>query len=462
MMADTGGGGSAGDGSTVTAKASTLPIDAAGLTPDKQRAIMNEMSEALKRALKKHVLGGDEDGDADGHASPDGLVGHGNPLQNAAERGNAKQVKRCLADAPDNVDVQNKDGRTPLILACAHDISDAEVSIKPNSSKYIETVKLLADKTENINHQDKKGRTALWEAVDSNESTIVQIMCGDGEGLKKKEDDVKPSSEFLKKMQDNEINPNFHATNPNEDDQDDDPFWTAWQGALAKRGDSSLEMLSALCTAQARGEAAARKKVWDEIEKLAPAKPSRKSSVCGRKSSSVSRMSTSAAPLTDEQLERMEAFRREKEAAYGNEWTRMTDSDALDGHRRVWSKRGSPVHVAVVGDSCEELKILLKPYPCNEDGDEFVTLFDPRAVDEYGQTALMLACKRGNLDMIVPLMEYCQHYREECGVQVDVNAKNHYGMTALMMAIKGGHNEVVEQLMESKNLARPVVVLKNT
>ena len=444
---DSARGGGGGDGRPYTAPVGAAATAAAaaavgggggggdGFSPAERQEILDKFTGALEvlQELKQRVSGAAADDDDDDGSPTAGADPNRQATLNAAAlRGQHHLVRRCLIAAPGNVNGTDRDGRTPLINACAHDYvqEEDEDPIRPNQPNYIKTVKLLADPdkdkddTSFLNLRDKRGRTALWEAIDSNESKIVQHLCSDE----------------LHEL--GFINPNYPAPNPADEEAERalNPYWTPWQGALAKKGDASIAMLEALCKAQARGEAHARETALEDLR-------ARVKAVRG----------PDAEPTA---LERKE----NREGAAASAWTRMTDSDGwlatseerkTDGEmKEVWGERGSAVHVAVETDDFDKVEVLLAEYPCNFDGDEFVTLFDPRAVNDKKETALMLACKRGNQEQVERLLQYAQHHEGQDGVQVDINAQNNHGMTALMMAIINGHDEVVEILMENKNLQR--------
>lgn len=64
---------------------------------------------------------------------------------------------------------------------------------------------------------------------------------------------------------------------------------------------------------------------------------------------------------------------------------------------------------------------------------------DPNACDEHGQTALMNAATRGDVDVARLLIERV--------VDLDHHAK--YGLTALMLAVVNGHAEIASMLIEA-------------
>lgn len=59
--------------------------------------------------------------------------------------------------------------------------------------------------------------------------------------------------------------------------------------------------------------------------------------------------------------------------------------------------------------------------------------------DRYGQTGLLLAAQRGNVDAVGVLLEH--------GADMNVTAK--YGLSALMLAVINGHVGVVALLIEA-------------
>ena len=59
--------------------------------------------------------------------------------------------------------------------------------------------------------------------------------------------------------------------------------------------------------------------------------------------------------------------------------------------------------------------------------------------DQAGQTPLILAAKRGNLDCVRKLIE----------AGADVNLCDQYQKSALDYAIQGGYTEMVERLLEA-------------
>lgn len=60
--------------------------------------------------------------------------------------------------------------------------------------------------------------------------------------------------------------------------------------------------------------------------------------------------------------------------------------------------------------------------------------------DKLGQTALIIATEKGNLDMVKRLLEH----------QVDVQIKDKNGRTALDKAQTKGHTEIVTELRKAE------------
>ena len=64
---------------------------------------------------------------------------------------------------------------------------------------------------------------------------------------------------------------------------------------------------------------------------------------------------------------------------------------------------------------------------------------DVNALDQHGQTALMIAARKGQEGLVELLLGY--------GAALDHTAK--YGLSAMMLAVIGGHLGIVEKLVQA-------------
>ena len=95
----------------------------------------------------------------------------------------------------------------------------------------------------------------------------------------------------------------------------------------------------------------------------------------------------------------------------------------VDHESPKWIAHGSPVIFAIKDANTEAdilamLDILLQDRPTDEDSGNFMTLFNPNAVNDSMQTMLHVACERGHTKIVPLLMSYCMHHRETFGWQV--------------------------------------------
>ena len=67
--------------------------------------------------------------------------------------------------------------------------------------------------------------------------------------------------------------------------------------------------------------------------------------------------------------------------------------------------------------------------------------------DNNGFNALMVACKKGNKDVVQLLLDNSERH-------IDLNARNNGGLTAFMLACARGHTNVVQLLLD--NLERNI------
>jgi len=89
-----------------------------------------------------------------------------NLLHLVAYRNNDLEVFHYLMDKGLDVNLQDKEGSTPLINAAR--------------ANRLDVVQVLAKNSENIDTQDAKGRTALAMAVSSNQPEVVQLLLDNG------------------------------------------------------------------------------------------------------------------------------------------------------------------------------------------------------------------------------------------------------------------------------------------
>ena len=89
-----------------------------------------------------------------------------NPLLEAAEAGDTKQVRELLTAHPDWVDVEDEEGETSLMEAA--------------EDGHLEIVELLLKAGANINHQDHSGETALMEAAQESKIECVKLLLEKG------------------------------------------------------------------------------------------------------------------------------------------------------------------------------------------------------------------------------------------------------------------------------------------
>ena len=70
---------------------------------------------------------------------------------------------------------------------------------------------------------------------------------------------------------------------------------------------------------------------------------------------------------------------------------------------------------------------------------------------EYGGTILMVAAKKGYVDIVDYLLKLDITY-SRCITEIDVDIQDHNGNTALMYASENGHLDVVNRLLECKQI----------
>lgn len=91
------------------------------------------------------------------------------PLHKAAELGDAVQVRRLLAERPDQVDVRNNRGETPLHLAARYGHKDA--------------ARVLLEKGADANARDRFSHTPLHAAATSGRGELVPLLVSHGADL---------------------------------------------------------------------------------------------------------------------------------------------------------------------------------------------------------------------------------------------------------------------------------------
>lgn len=79
--------------------------------------------------------------------------------------------------------------------------------------------------------------------------------------------------------------------------------------------------------------------------------------------------------------------------------------------------------------------------------------------DKFGTTALMLAVKKGSVDIVKTLLEHPGHYAKKGRSQkamphtiVDPNLTDSFGSTALEMAVTQGHTSIVEAMLDHEHV----------
>jgi ankyrin repeat protein len=111
-----------------------------------------------------------------------------------ARSGNVEQLKELMKDHPDCINEKNKDGYSPLILACYRSNNPVAIFLIENGAEInenspmgtplmaavvkgnAEIVTLLLNKKADVNIADANGTTALIYAVQFNNKTMLSLL----------------------------------------------------------------------------------------------------------------------------------------------------------------------------------------------------------------------------------------------------------------------------------------------
>lgn len=94
------------------------------------------------------------------------------PLINAAQEGNVSRVEELLRKNF-NTDERDSDNNTPLIKA-----AQKYVATKKNKEAYLTIIRSLLQNKANINAQNKDGYTALMIAAKANDEELITLLMG--------------------------------------------------------------------------------------------------------------------------------------------------------------------------------------------------------------------------------------------------------------------------------------------
>ncbi|GBG31019.1 Ankyrin repeat domain-containing protein 17 [Hondaea fermentalgiana] len=301
----------------------------------------------------------------------------------------------------------------------------------------LEVISLLVKHGANVNKINRIGQSALWVACNENEIEIIKSMIDAIRPIQELPDNVRSQEvhRFVQEMILRYPNPNqFYEINSTSN-HTHDGTGSLWHLAFVK---DSVEILHELLEAQVKLQVQ-----WQYFVDCTETKLSR-----------------AAEKLDKNMILTLTKWHAPRNLSWSSHPVHAAIVNAQNEPDRSFD--GSPVHAALrlaqnEAEAKRYIEAMLDEQPMDEEKKDFLTLFDPNAVDADGYTTLHLACRRGFDNCISTLLTYRLFYgrqSEKTSYQsVNLNLKGGpKDYTALMWAVKNGHTATVRELFEQNNL----------
>uniref|UniRef100_A0A7S2S7E1 Ion transport domain-containing protein n=1 Tax=Mucochytrium quahogii TaxID=96639 RepID=A0A7S2S7E1_9STRA len=394
------------------------------------------------------------------------LLGGGQESQNSAlakellHAAQGAQLSKCIDilegthELPLDVNIVDDTNRSPIFLLVERiSIDEDAYSDDERHNILPKVLELLIELGADVNMCDESGRSAFWIACDENELDLVSTLVqAERPGVSKVNKDgahvlsllANPNQSCIEIVQNHTGSGHYQKLS------------TIWHLAIEK---GSIPMLKLLVEAQLKLEVLTRELI-ESGEEDADGNVVRHQN--SRRQSQGWGSSTPQHTNHSNDGKLFEDWKESFELGDTSTWVKQTNRLG----NRAWRKDGSPLHIAILKarheeDAQEMIDVLLDELPINQDADVFMTLFDPNAEDEFGNTPLHIAARFGFNKCIASLLTYCHHFDSHDGIMVNINKQeSRKRMTALMIAIQNGHETSVEELFERNNLMIHVAVPK--